>query len=106
MTSYQRTQVYLDPEQHRKLLAEATARGESLAALVRGIVQAHLDGRSAAAEPKTFKAITAIVELDEPADLVGNWDQTMSDAVETRYRKKVGTTRRKPAAKRPRRARG
>lgn len=37
-----RTQIYLEPEQHRALLEEARARRVSLAALIREIVQEHL----------------------------------------------------------------
>lgn len=40
---YARTQVYLDPEQHRSLCEEARARGLSLAELMRRIVRQHLE---------------------------------------------------------------
>lgn len=40
---YARTQVYLDPEQHRSLREEARARGLSLAELMRRIVRQHLE---------------------------------------------------------------
>jgi hypothetical protein len=95
MPSYQRTQIYLDPEQHRKLVDEAAARGTSLAALLREVVGEHLEERAGAGDRKTFEAITAIVDLDHPTDLVGEWDRTMAEAMEARYRKKTGAQRRR-----------
>jgi plasmid stability protein len=103
MSSYQRTQIYLDPEHHRKLLAEASARGESLAALLRDIVRTHLDERGGVSGARSFDAITGIVDLDAPADLVGNWDRTMDEAMQQRYRKKTGagSRARSPSKRRP-----
>lgn len=96
----QRTQIYLDPEQHRRLTEEAASRGVSLAALLRDVVGKHLDGRGAPAGVKSFEAITAIVDLDAPTDLVGDWDTAMSEAMQQRYRKKTGKAK---TARRPRR---
>jgi hypothetical protein len=98
--TFQRTQIYLDPEQHRRLSEEAAARGVSLAALLRDMVGKHLDSRGAPAGHKSFDAITAIVDRDAPSDLVGDWDAAMSEAMQERYRKKTGKTR---TARRPRR---
>ncbi len=94
----QRTQIYLDPDQHRRLSEEAAARGLSLAALLRDLVRGHLESRGAPAGAKSFDAITGIVDLDAPTDLVGDWDAAMADAMEKRFRKKTGTarTRRRP----------
>lgn len=43
---YTRTQVYLDPQQHRALREEARARGISLAEMVRQIVAQYLQGKA------------------------------------------------------------
>ena len=40
-----RTMVYLEPEQLEELRTEARTRRVSLAALIRGVVQRHLDGK-------------------------------------------------------------
>ena len=90
----QRTQIYLDPEQHRRLIEEAALRGVSLAALLREVVGKHLERRGAPTAAKSFDAITAIVDLDAPTDLVGDWDTTMSEAMQQRYHKKTGAGRR------------
>ncbi|MGH2792820.1 MAG: CopG family transcriptional regulator [Actinomycetota bacterium] len=92
--TFQRTQIYLDPDQHRKLIEEAASRGVSLAALLRDLVREHLDGLGTPAGEKSFDAITGIVDLDQPTDLVGDWDAAMSEAMQERYRKKSGTARR------------
>lgn len=39
----QRTQISLEPEQHRRLGAEARRRGISLAALIRSLIDEHLE---------------------------------------------------------------
>lgn len=41
--NYLRTQIYLEPEQHRDLLREAHAEGVSLAELIRRIVRRHIE---------------------------------------------------------------
>jgi hypothetical protein len=99
MTSFQRTQIYLEPDQHRKLSEQAAARGTSLAALLRELVAAHLRG-GAVGGSKTFEAITGIVDLDAPTDIVGDWDSEMSKAMGSRYQKKAGTAKQKRRAKR------
>ena len=86
----QRTQIYLDPDQHRKLIEEASSRGVSLAALLRDLVRAHLANRETPGGEKTFDAITGIVDLGEPTDIVSNWDTAMAGAMRERYEKKMG----------------
>jgi hypothetical protein len=47
-----RTQVSLEPEQYRRLGDEARRRGISLAALIRGLIDEHLDrGQPPADDP-------------------------------------------------------
>ena len=47
-----RTQISLEPEQHRLLGDEARRRGLSLAALIRGLIDQHLDrGQPPAEDP-------------------------------------------------------
>jgi len=47
-----RTQISLEPEQHRLLGEEARRRGISLAALIRGLIDEHLRaGRSPSEDP-------------------------------------------------------
>lgn len=59
---YTRTQVYLDPDQHRSLWEEARNRGVSLAELVRQIVQRHFEQQDhASVRPKeTYMKIVGL----------------------------------------------
>jgi len=45
-----RTQISLEPEQHRLLGAEARRRGMSMAALIRGLINQHLEYKDSTAE--------------------------------------------------------
>ena len=60
--SYARTQIYLDPLDHKALLKEASERGVSLAELVRQIVRGHLD-RASKGRPSQRQALRGIVSL-------------------------------------------
>jgi hypothetical protein len=67
---YQRTQIYLDPDDHRKLRQEAAERGISLAALLREIAGAHVREASAPyRSEKSWDAIIGIDDSDEPSDI-------------------------------------
>lgn len=72
---YQRTQIYLDPEDHRKLKEEAHARGISLAALLREIAGAHVSERAPAyGSMKSWDAIIGIAGGGEPSD-IGRYEE-------------------------------
>lgn len=67
---YTRTQIYLDPEDHRRLREEAHARGISLAALLRELARAHVrEGAAEYGSGKAWDAIIAISVDDEPSDI-------------------------------------
>lgn len=88
---YQRTQVYLDPEEHRKLTREARERGISLAALMREIVSIHVGEQAPRyGSAKGWDAIIGIVDEVEPSDIVAGWDDIMDDVADHIYRKKMG----------------
>lgn len=59
---YARTQIYLDPRDHRALLNEAHDRGVSLAELIRRIVHEHLQGQSSP-RPSRAEAYAALIGL-------------------------------------------
>jgi hypothetical protein len=71
---YQRTQVYLDPEDHRKLKEEAHRRGISLAELMRQLAHAHVSERAPAYGEKSWDAIIAIDTSEEPSD-IGRYEE-------------------------------
>ena len=56
---FKRTQIYLEPDQHRALLEEARDRGVSLAALLREIVSTWTSGPAPAAG---FDALIGVVD--------------------------------------------
>ena len=56
---FKRTQIYLEPDQHRALLEEARDRGVSLAALLREIVATWTSGP---ASPAGFDALIGVVD--------------------------------------------
>ena len=87
---YQRTQIYLDPGEHKELLGEAASRGTSLAGLVREIVASHLREKSAVYGAKKFDAIIGIASADEPTDVAAHEEEYRGEALEARYRKKIG----------------
>lgn len=105
--TYQRTQVYLDPEEHRKLVAEAASRGISLAALLREIVASHVGERAAPYEAKGFESIIGIIRSDKPTDVARFGDEYMAEAMDELYRKKMGLepkrARRRTSSGRPKR---
>ena len=85
---YQRTQVYLDPEEHRALSAEAARRGLSLAALIRELVRS----RRRVVESKTFDAIIGVWS-GAPTDVARDQRDLLQTALETRLKKKLGRKR-------------
>ncbi|MCG6939823.1 MAG: ribbon-helix-helix domain-containing protein [Thiohalocapsa sp.] len=56
-----RTQISLEPEQYRRLGDEARRRGISLAALIRGLIDEHLD-RS---QPPADDPLDALIGIGE-----------------------------------------
>jgi predicted DNA-binding protein len=86
--AYARTQVYLDPEDHARLVARAREQGKSMTALLREIVAAYLregpeDGR------RGFDAILGVVDGD-PTDIAESSADELALAREARLRKKLG----------------
>jgi hypothetical protein len=84
---YQRTQVYLDPEDHRALSAEAARRGLSLAALIRELV-----ARRRVVEGKSFDAIIGLWS-GAPTDVARDQRDLLQSALEARLKKKLGRKR-------------
>jgi len=56
-----RTQISLEPEQYRRLGDEARRRGISLAALIRGLIDEHLDR----GQPPTDDPLDALIGIGE-----------------------------------------
>lgn len=87
--TYQRTQIYLDPDDHRRLVEEARRRGVSLAALLREIVHERFAPRSAP-DGEGFQALVGIIDTGELTDIAHREDAYKADALDARYRKKMG----------------
>jgi hypothetical protein len=87
--SFQRTQVYLDAEDHRRLKQEAARRGLSMTGLLRDIVASHVRERVAPYEPRGFDAIIGVA--DGPASDVARDERALlSQAYGERLRRKLG----------------
>lgn len=91
--TYQRTQIYLEPDDHRRLLEEARARGISLASLLREIVARHLQQKGTPVQ-KSFDALIGIVDAPGSTDVARDRMAYRSEALETRYRRKMGVAAR------------
>jgi len=86
---YQRTQIYLDPGEHRRLLSEAAARGLSLAALLREIVaQRSVPGVERRAR-LSFGPLHGLIDV-AAGDVVRTKDADKIERASARYRKKMG----------------
>jgi hypothetical protein len=88
--AYQRTQIYLDPDEHRRLVAEARERGLSLAALLRDIVSEHVSERAAPYETRSFDPIVGVAGRDRPGDDAAHVREAMDEVLEAREQKKMG----------------
>ena len=84
-----RTQIYLDPDDHRALVEEAEKRGTSLTGLLREIVGLWLARDE---PPRGFDAIIGIVD-GEPTDIATKGREYMDEAMKHLYERKVRGTR-------------
>ena len=93
---YIRTQIYLDPEEHRRLTAEAKAKGISLAALIREIAAGHTAERSALYDKKGWDSLIGSAGSGEPTDIARFKDQYLAEAMDQLYEKKMGRAPKQP----------
>jgi hypothetical protein len=79
----QRTQIYLEPEQHRALIDEATKRGVSLAELMRQVVAAHLEQIPGArsATPEIYRRIIGLGGSGK-SDVAERHDDYLAEAID------------------------
>jgi hypothetical protein len=87
--TYQRTQIYLDPEEHRRLVDEAARRGISLAALLREIVGHHVAEGAPEYTAKSWDPIIGIAAGGEPTDIGRDKDQYLGEVADHVYEKKL-----------------
>ncbi len=85
---YVRTQIYLDPDDHRRLSDEAHARGMSLTALIRQIVSGFTRG-TGPLRPEGLSALIGIAD-GEPTDIARDEKEYKRAASEARLRRKLG----------------
>lgn len=100
---YQRTQVYLDPQDHRALVEEAERRGISLAALMREIVSRHTARGGAPAPEKTFDHLIGVVTCGPSSDIARHEDRYKREAAERRSARKLSGSSRPASSKGQRR---
>lgn len=96
---YKRTQVYLDPEDHRWLSEEAERRSISLTALLREIVSMF----SRSIRPPMQRNFDSIIGIgpDEPSDWAREEEEYRGEYLDELYEKKMGRNA-KPTSKRSR----
>ena len=85
---YVRTQIYLDPEDHRSLLREARERRISLTALIREIVSDFTHGRRSP-QPRSLESLIGFVE-GAGTDVAEDEKRYREAVLEKRLRKKLG----------------
>lgn len=98
--TYQRTQIMLDPEEHRRLIAEAAERGISLAEYLRRIIASRT---SESAVPYAMRSFEGLFNaLDSGAkDTVEHMDEEAGAAFDEELRRSLTrrTRARPPASK-------
>ena len=85
---YQRTQVYLDPEEHRRLVREAAERGLSLAEHIRRLVASRAAETGTAYDVRSFDGIVGIGRSKKPAP-DADTDDDASRAFEEEYLRSI-----------------
>jgi ribbon-helix-helix CopG family protein len=100
---YKPTQVYLDPEDHARLKAEAQRRGLSLAALIRELTSSVVGERAPPYGAKTWDSITAISDGNEATDIAREGQSYVDEAAEALFAKKMRLARGEGSKRRPRR---
>lgn len=88
---YTRTQVYLDPEDHRRLSEAAKKQGKPLTALLRDIVHRYLRERPDGASSRGLEALIGIAGEDGDAtDVAADLDEYLDRARTERAQRKLG----------------
>ncbi|MEX2394374.1 MAG: CopG family transcriptional regulator [Actinomycetota bacterium] len=85
---YMRTQIYLDPADHRMLTEEAQQRGISLTALIREIVRQFTVERRPT-RPRGVESLIGFAQ-GEPTDIAREERSYREAALDGRRRKKLG----------------
>ncbi|MBI4728385.1 MAG: hypothetical protein HY775_02630 [Acidobacteria bacterium] len=98
---YHRTQILLDPEEHRRLVREAAERGLSFAAYLREIVATRVAEEATPYDARSWDSLFGIISAGAPG---ADFDTEVAEAFEAEYRRDVGARSRAPK-KTPGRAR-
>jgi anti-sigma factor ChrR (cupin superfamily) len=87
--TFKRTQIYLDPDDHRRLAAEARRRGMSMTALLREIVHRSV-APSSTTDGDGFEAVIGLIDTEEPTDIAKDAHDYAAAVLNARYDKKMG----------------
>jgi hypothetical protein len=90
---FQRTQIYLDPEEHRRLVLEAAERGLSLTEYLRRVIANRAGERSAPYHTRSWDGVFGAVDTGR-RDSVETMDDEAEQAFEEEHRRSL---RRRPA---------
>lgn len=91
--NYQKTQIYLDPAVHSRLVREAADKGISLAELIRQVTARHVGESATPYGEKNFDAIFDLGDAGEATDAAKDFDRLMGEALDDLYDKKMGRSR-------------
>jgi hypothetical protein len=86
---YKRTQIYLDPEEHRRLVLEAAERGISLTEYLRRIVADRVGENAPRYESSAWEGIFNIGNSGGRKDTVENMDEEVAQAIEAEYQRSL-----------------
>ena len=83
---YKRTQIYLDPEEHRRLVREAAERGLSLTEYLRRVIGDRAGEERVSYAARTWDALIGIIDSG-PKDTVDSMDEEVAEAFDQEHRR-------------------
>ncbi|MGZ4210447.1 MAG: hypothetical protein ACXVQX_07605 [Actinomycetota bacterium] len=81
---YQPTQIYLDPEEHRRLVREAAERGISLTEYLRQVIANRAGEQAVPYDERSWDGIIGLFDSG-PKDTVETMDEEVGQAFEEEY---------------------
>lgn len=99
--TFRRTQIYLDPEEHRRLVLEAAERGLSLTEYLRRVIGNRAGEQSAAYHTRSWDQLFGLLDSGK-RDSVEAMDEEAAQAFEEQHErstpgsKRTRTKRRRP----------
>jgi hypothetical protein len=87
--AYLRTQILLDPEEHRRLVREAAERGLSLSAYIREIIAARTGEAPVPYEARSWDGLFDLFAAGPPRGLEEDFDAEVREAFGEAYERSI-----------------